>query len=61
MAQSVKHQTLDFGQIVISRFVSSSPELGSVLSVEPAWDSLSPSLFVPPLLVVSLFLKINKH
>ena len=31
-------------QVMISRFVASSPVLGSVLSVEPAWDSLSLSL-----------------
>ena len=37
-------------QVMISRFVSSSPASGSVLtaqSLEPAWDSVSPSLSLP--------------
>ena len=44
-------------QIMISRFVGSSPASGSVLTVEslgPASDSVSHSLSAPPLL---LFLK----
>ena len=49
----------DFGL----RFVSSSPASGSVLSaqsLEPASDSVSPSLSDPPLLSLSLSLsKIN--
>ena len=61
MAQSVKHLTL--AQVMISRFVSSSPTLGSVLtaqSLEPASDLVSPSLSAPPLLALSLSLsKIN--
>ena len=60
VAQSVKHPTSV--QIVISRFVSSSPMLGSVLTAqsgEPASDSVSPSLSVPSLLAHSL--SINKH
>ena len=65
VAQSVKHPTL--AEIMISQFVSSSTASGSVLtaqSLEPASDSVSPSLSVPPLLTlcVSLSLsKINKH
>ena len=62
MAQSVKHLTL--AQAMISQFVSSSPMLGSVLtaqSLEPASDSVSPSLSVPRSPSVSLCLsKINK-
>ena len=43
-------------QVMISRFVSSSPALGSVLtaqSLDPASDSESPSLSAPPLLALS--------
>ena len=59
MAQSVKRPTL--AQIMISQSVSSSPELSSVLtaqSLDPALDSVSPSLSAPPLLTLSLS-KIN--
>ena len=62
VAQSVKHPTSP--QAVISRLVSSSPASGSVLtaqSLEPASDSVSPSLSSPPLLALSLFQKIHKH
>ena len=41
-------------QVMILHFMSSSPALGSVLtaqSLEPASDSVSPSLSVPPRLV----------
>ena len=69
MAQSVERPTS--AQVMISWFVGSSPASGSVLtaqSLEPAWDSVSPSLSAPPSLVlclsvsvsVSLSLK-NKH
>ena len=54
VAQSVKHLTS--AQIMISRFVSLSPVLSSVLtaqSLEPALDSVSPSLCAPPLLALS--------
>ena len=46
---SVKHPTS--AQVMISQFVSSSPISGSVLtaqSLEPASDSVPPSLFAPP-------------
>ena len=61
MAQSVKRLTS--AQVLISQFVSSSPMLGSVLtaqSLDPALDSVSPSLFasVPRMLYLSLS-KIN--
>ena len=66
VAQSVKHLTL--AQVMISRFVSLSPVSGSVLtaqSLEPASDSVSPSLSAPPpirTLSLSLSLsKTNKH
>ena len=55
VAQSVKHLTLT--QVMISRSVSSSPASGSVLtaqSLEPASDSLSPSLSAPPPLMLCL-------
>ena len=48
---------LTSAQVTISQFVSSSPALGSVLtaqSLEPALDSVSPSLSAPPLLMLSL-------
>ena len=49
MAQSVEHLTL--AQAMISQLLSSSPTSGSVLttqSLEPALDSVSPSLSAPP-------------
>ena len=49
VAQSVKRPTS--AQVVISRSVGSSPVSGSVPSVrslEPASDSVSPSLSAPP-------------
>ena len=60
MAQSVKHPAS--AQVMISRLVSLSPASGSVLtaqSLEPASDSVSPSLSAPPPLVLCLS-KINK-
>ena len=39
MAQSVEHPAS--AQVMISWFVGLSPALGSVLSVETAWDSVS--------------------
>ena len=59
MAQLVKSPTS--AQVMISRFLSSSPMSGSVLtaqSLEPASDSVSPSLSAPPSLPLSLS-KIN--
>ena len=57
VAQSFKRPTL--AQVTISRFAGSSPASGSVLtarSLEPASDSVSPSLSVPllPMLCLSL-------
>ena len=59
MAQSVKCPMS--AQVMISLFVSLSPTLGSVLtiqSLDPASDSVSPSLLAPPLLTLYLS-KIN--
>ena len=60
VAQSVGRPTS--AQVTISRYVSSSPTSGSVLtaqSLEPVSDSVSPSLSAPPPLMfsLSLFLK----
>ena len=63
MAQSVERPTS--AQVMISRFVGSSPVSGSVLtarSLEPASDSVSPSLSAPPPLTLCVSLsRINKH
>ena len=62
MVQSVKRLTP--AQVIISQSVSSSPMSGSVLSaqnLEPASDSVSPSLCFSPLMsCLSLPIK-NKH
>ena len=55
VAQSAEHPTS--AQVMISQLMSSSPMSGSVLtawSLEPALDSVSPSLSAPPLLVLCL-------
>ena len=60
VAQSFKYLTS--AQVTISWFVSSSPASGSVLmaqSLEPASDSVSPSLSAPPLLVLCLSLSLK--
>ena len=60
VAQLVKHPTL--AQLMISRFVSLRPASGSVLTpqnLEPASDSVSPSLSAPPLLMLSLSLSLK--
>ena len=57
VAQPVEHPAS--AQVMISRFVSSSPTSGSVLtarSPEPALDSVSPSLSAPPPLMLCLSL-----
>ena len=61
VAQSVERPTS--AQVMISRSMGLSPASGSLLtaqSLEPASDSVSPSLSAPPLLVLSLSLKKNK-
>ena len=62
VALSVERPTS--AQVMISQFVSSSPESGSVLtarSLEPASDSVSHSHSAPPLLMLCLSVsKINK-
>ena len=48
--------------VMISRWVGSSPTWGSVLtarSLEPASDSVSPSLSVPPLRMLGLSLSLS--
>ena len=60
VAQSVKRPTS--AQVMISRFVGLSPASGSVLtaqSLEPASDSVSPSLSAPPVLTLCLFLSLK--
>ena len=55
VAHSVERPTS--AQVMISRFVGSSPASGSVLtarSLEPALDSVSPSLSAPPPLMLCL-------
>ena len=65
VAQSVEHLTS--AGVMILRFMGLSPMSGSVLtawSLEPALDSVSPSLSgLTSLCVLSLFLslKVNKH
>ena len=63
VAQSVERLTL--AQVMISPFVSSSPASGSVLtaqSLEPASDSVYPSISAPLPLTLSLSLSLkNKH
>ena len=66
MAQLVKRPTLDFGSGHDSAVVGIKPHIRLCTeSVEPAWDSVSPSLPAPPLLMhassFSLSLSINKH
>ena len=61
MAGSVKHLTP--AQVMISRFMGSSPALGSVLtaqSLEPALDSMSPSLSVPFPLMLCVCVSLSK-
>ena len=60
VAQLVKRLTS--AQIMISQFMSLSPMSGSVLTaqnLEPASDSVSPSLSAPPQLALCLFFKKN--
>ena len=55
MAQWVKHPTLDFGSGRDLTVREIKPRIGLCTeSEESAWDSLSLSLYVPPLLVLSL-------
>ena len=58
MAQSVKGPTLDFSSghdLTVGEIEENCAD-----SLEPAWDSILPSLSAPPLLMLSLFLKINQ-
>ena len=61
VAWSVKRPTL--AQVMVSWFVSSSPASGSVLTaqnLEPALDSVSPSLSAHPLLTLCLSLSLSQ-
>ena len=61
MAQSVKRQTLDFGSGLDLTVHGFEPRVGLCTDrVESAWDFLSPSLSVPPLLMLSLSLSLKK-
>ena len=60
VAQSVERLTS--AQVMISRFMGSSPTSGSVLtarSLEPALDSVSPSLSAPLLLMLCISLSLK--
>ena len=62
MAQLVKCPALDFGSGYGLRVHEFKLSVGlHANSVEPARDSLSPSLSAPPLLAFSLFLSQNKY
>ena len=55
VAQSVEHLTS--AQVMIPQFMGSSPASGSVLtaqSLEPALNSVSPSVSAPPPLILCL-------
>ena len=55
VAQSVKHPPLDFGSGLDLTIREFKPRMGlHAGSVEPSWDSLSPSLSALPPLVLSL-------
>ena len=61
VAQSVEHPTL--AQVMILQLMSSNPMSGPVLtaqSLEPASDSVSPSLSAPPLLRLCPSLSLKK-
>ena len=57
MAQLVKCPTFDIGSGHDLMVVGSSPVSGSTSSVEPAWDSLSPTLPLPPSQNKEIFFK----
>ena len=59
VGQSVEHQTTGFGSGHDPGVMDLSPTSGSVLSVEPAWDSLSLPLSLSPAHLVSLSLSLS--
>ena len=65
VAQSIEHPALDFSSGHDPRVVGSSPTLGSVVGMEPAFEILfpSPSSRLPQLCALSLSLsnKKKKH
>ena len=63
VAQLVNRLSLDFGSghDLMVHQMETCVRFCADSMVEPGWDSLlSPSLSAPPLLMLSLFLKINK-
>ena len=64
VAQSVKHPTLNFGSGHDLTVHEIQPYVGLCAdSMEPAWDSLFPSLSASPLLTLSVppFLSLSKN
>ena len=59
MAQAVKHPTLDFGSGHDLRVMRSNTALGSVLSMETAWDS--PPLPLSPTLSINKIHSLKNH
>ena len=60
VAQSVECLTLEFSSGHDPGVIGLSTMLGCMLSVKPAWDSLSPSLSAFPPLTHVLSLSLNK-
>ena len=61
VVQSVKPLTLDFGSSYDLTAYRFKPHVSLCAdSVEPVWDSLSPSLSACPLLTLAVSLKMNK-
>ena len=61
VAQLVKHLTLDFGSGHDLRVREIEPHIRLTLIAQSLLGILSPFLSAPPLLILSLCLKINKH
>ena len=62
MTQLVNRQTLDFGSGYDLMVREIETRIGLCAdSMESAWDSLSPSLSAPPLLILSLYITKNEH
>ena len=61
MVQSVKHLTLDLGQLMISRFMGSSPTNRHCIDGAQSLLGIGSLLLsAPPLLVLSLSLSVSK-
>ena len=62
MAQPVRHPTLDLSSGHDLKVHGFEPHVGLCSgSVEPVWDSLSPSPSASPLHMLYLFLSLNKE